>query len=695
MPYKFQLTWKTPDGSTNPQGQFWCVLKCQRCTATTANNGRRCSRTTCIGAPYCWSHLRSVGHLRIKPSTIPGGGKGLYVDSSRLRNPVFKTGDLIVPYYGEVITEAELDRRYGTGDHVTGPYAANDSESGVIEDAACVRGIGSLANGSVNGSPPPNAELRIIPNRNALGLFALEDLNNGTEVIWDYGDDYRLDEPHVVQTETFYNRPITQRQVRTNGMQSVTDNTDVNIAPTQRGNWRKNLGNSCYVASVLSMLADGLGIDMMTDTGHPLREYVSNPTRHKLNVMLQVINIQDVDGQQDAHEVFDAIMEHPTMFPRQALHDSLRVTQSYSSPQRAWPSINYRALSVPIVNGTNDVQGLVTNMLTRQHRVRIDGVNVSRLETVVTHENLVVHLIRQTNHNQKIMDFIWPSLRLQVPQGQAGGGGTRTYELKAFVAHSGHTTGSGHYICVEVRSSVLPNGFSWVVHDDDRSTEYTNPARDTILFDNRFQVYMLAYKRIHGNHVVDVDAQLRALVLQPPPPRPRRGRNNNDNEELTDMWREFGVTKADPRVSAKNPRGVPVATLGNGVEARLSSIRGAGRGLFATRRFPRGAYITRYDGKLIQRQEAEALRRRGLHTHVRALRSGGVWMVDGLHADRPGMGGASMANDARDKRLNNAELVLGYEDSRNPVMMFVYLRAIRDIGVDEEIFVSYGKGYWQ
>lgn len=725
MPYKFQLTWKTPEGSTHPQGQFWCILKCQQCMATTSS-GRRCSRTTCIGAPFCWSHLRSIGHLRIKPSSIPGGGKGLYVDSLISRDPVFKAGDLIVPYHGETITEDELNRRYGTGDHVTGPYAAMNSEMGIVEDGACVRGIGSLANGSVNGAPPPNAELRAIPNQRALGLFALEDLDNGTEVIWDYGDDYRMDEPHVVRTDSYDSRMITQRQVQLNGVRSVADNSDVNDVVAPPRHWRKNLGNSCYVTSVLSLLTDGLGINISMETGHELRDYVVRPTRQKLNALLRAVNIHDVEAQHDAHEFFVSIMHHPTMFPRQSLHDALKISHSYASPQRAWPSVNYHVLSVPVANGTDpsngkDVQGLLKHMLTRPHRMRINGNDVQRVETIATHENLVVHLIRQTNQNHKIMDFVWPSLRLQVPQGT--GGRTHTYDLKAFVAHGGATTDSGHYVCVKTESSVPPNDFLWIMHDDDRVTEYTDPAQCRVLFDNGFQVYMLAYKKTpHASqqstrtYTAAAEAQLRALVprdrhrnrsrMSPSKRRRKtRGRrsdgdhndtndSNDDSDELTDMWRAFAMSRADPRVSAKNTIGVPVATLGNGVEARPSGIRGAGRGLFATRRFPKGSYITRYDGRLIQRQEAEALRQRGLHTHVRALRTAGVWLVDGMHADRPGMGGAAMANDARDKRVNNAELVLGYEDSRNPVMMFVYLRATKDIHENDEIFASYGPGYW-
>lgn len=64
---------------------------------------------------------------------------------------------------------------------------------------------------------------------------------------------------------------------------------------------------------------------------------------------------------------------------------------------------------------------------------------------------------------------------------------------------------------------------------------------------------------------------------------------------------------------------LPPATIGDGVEVRASSIEQAGNGLFASRAFARGDFITEYDGREISHTEAQLLRAQGAHTHVRCL----------------------------------------------------------------------------
>ena len=48
----------------------------QRCTGTT-KKGQHCKQRTAKGQ-YCWNHMSSVLGLRLRTSTVPGAGLGLF-----------------------------------------------------------------------------------------------------------------------------------------------------------------------------------------------------------------------------------------------------------------------------------------------------------------------------------------------------------------------------------------------------------------------------------------------------------------------------------------------------------------------------------------------------------------------------------------------------------------------------------------
>ena len=121
-------------------------LQGRRCIGH-CTNGRRCSRRSVIGCPYCYQHLKSDQHLRIRPSTIQNARKGLFAeDSTQAPNAIlFRRDDDIIEYIGETIDRAELNRRYH---HHTAPYALQvrgDNNNPLYIDAATIRG-GSLSN---------------------------------------------------------------------------------------------------------------------------------------------------------------------------------------------------------------------------------------------------------------------------------------------------------------------------------------------------------------------------------------------------------------------------------------------------------------------------------------------------------------------------------------------------------------------
>lgn len=131
-----------------------------------------------------------------------------------------------------------------------------------------------------------------------------------------------------------------------------------------------------------------------------------------------------------------------------------------------------------------------------------------------------------------------------------------------------------------------------------------------------------------------------------------------------------------------------VATLGNGLEIKISTVSGAGMGLFALTPFERNSYITYLHGERITRKEAIELRERGLDSHVRCIHYMGD-CINGVTSKtiQHGDGCASICNDGRNSQVNNC-----YFDTRNNV---VWLRASRDIEIGEELLCSYGMNYWK
>lgn len=171
--------------------RFDCNLVCLNCTALKRNGGR-CTRRVCQGLQTCWQHLRTFKDedkgLKIQPSNIAGAGKGLFAWSKQGGDTiVFKPNEVIAPYYGDEITRAELFERYGQD---TGPYAL-EGQAGLIVDAACRRGVGSLANGS-RGSLRPNARFAdsYAGGAHRLVVRATKNIRHGQEIIIAYGAHY-------------------------------------------------------------------------------------------------------------------------------------------------------------------------------------------------------------------------------------------------------------------------------------------------------------------------------------------------------------------------------------------------------------------------------------------------------------------------------------------------------------------------
>ena len=131
MPYRY----RHQNVTTSPSTVFECDLTCNRCVATSAS-GNPCRRVTCMWLPCCWQHSRLLLGVHPGPSRVIPGSTGLFASRS------FAPGEMIAPYGGDVLTNTEVARRYGTGELSIGPYLLGNV------DSACRRYIASASNGA-------------------------------------------------------------------------------------------------------------------------------------------------------------------------------------------------------------------------------------------------------------------------------------------------------------------------------------------------------------------------------------------------------------------------------------------------------------------------------------------------------------------------------------------------------------------
>jgi len=179
----------TPDGN-----DFDAPLETRRCTANS-KAGNRCKNRVTIGLSTCWQHTLSQKFLQVKTSTIPNAGDGLFAR----RGPeddrsivVFKPGEVVCQYNGEVTSQEILEERYSRN---TAPYGV-ELRAGRKEDGALFRGIGTLINHN-----PRKQNCRIAVNRsNKAQIICLRTVRNGSELFVSYGRSYRFNED--VETST-------------------------------------------------------------------------------------------------------------------------------------------------------------------------------------------------------------------------------------------------------------------------------------------------------------------------------------------------------------------------------------------------------------------------------------------------------------------------------------------------------------
>ena len=151
-----------------------------------------CNKIITIGLPYCSNHMQQNKKLIIKQiNEIKGKGVFVYDHLKNNNDIVFYKNQIIVDYNGETYNNDELINRYGD---YTGPYAVNKFEKkNKLEkeyiDCALHRYIGGMINCSDKYTNP---NVKLINCGEILCFVALYDLYNHTELVFDYGNEYKM-----------------------------------------------------------------------------------------------------------------------------------------------------------------------------------------------------------------------------------------------------------------------------------------------------------------------------------------------------------------------------------------------------------------------------------------------------------------------------------------------------------------------
>jgi hypothetical protein len=251
MPHYFHFKSSLPLGERN-----WCVeLVKRKCKE------EECKNEITIGGPYCHAHTKKYYGVEIFMS--PGKGRGLR--ATRL----LREGKQI-PYCGEMTTEELTDWRYGSqanNQYGIGGFS-NNSGSIPIEDAARVRGIGSLCNHNEDG----NCFLKLKGKQGYMGgQYAVvevnQDIPKGTELEVDYGHEYLLHQPGVENytTEDVSTPPAMlinwldpkPEFLRQQALQSVNDEITSKNAETRYADTLRNGGVDPSTTTRKVMTSDG------------------------------------------------------------------------------------------------------------------------------------------------------------------------------------------------------------------------------------------------------------------------------------------------------------------------------------------------------------------------------------------------------------------------------------------------------
>ena len=182
-----------------------CVLETHQCAWHAG-----CRRQVTIGLDLCWQHCRKQYGVKVAPSSL--GGRGLFAVRDVAR------GASICPYGGRLLTTQEAEQLY-PGDTLA-PYMEQIS-SRAYRDAACVRGVGAMANGT-RRKADSNAETYVREGRMPW-LRAHKRIRAGDEILNHYGPEYFAGDT-IHTSVTRYHRPMLKKSAHTEAPKNISAN---------------------------------------------------------------------------------------------------------------------------------------------------------------------------------------------------------------------------------------------------------------------------------------------------------------------------------------------------------------------------------------------------------------------------------------------------------------------------------------
>jgi hypothetical protein len=193
--------------------------------------------------------------------------------------------------------------------------------------------------------------------------------------------------------------------------------------------------------------------------------------------------------------------------------------------------------------------------------------------------------------------------------------------------------------------------------------------------------YCVICKSGRGTHFRAVPRHLRAFVRDARVPAAKKCRANQCcNKCRVSLGHTSTTSVVLPTTTAYGP----------------STLRGAGKGLFATRHVAKGAFVTKYGGRRVLKDDARKWQPLRMQAFLKSI-SQSRWAIDGrVGFDRETERGryinqapvgvrANVRFAEMSKRRTRREME---EDQRDRVQIGIF--ATRDIATGEELFISYG-----
>lgn len=157
-----------------PKGQI--DMGSQRCVADTKAGGQ-CKANTRHGE-YCWMHLAQLHGARIKKSTIPDGGKGLFAARD------YKKNEVIARYTGDLVS-TDTDNGYQGS-----KYVLELTQTVAIDAARTNTAEGRMINDARGSGHRNNARFSANQANKTAVLRAERNIKKGEEFFCSYGSSY-------------------------------------------------------------------------------------------------------------------------------------------------------------------------------------------------------------------------------------------------------------------------------------------------------------------------------------------------------------------------------------------------------------------------------------------------------------------------------------------------------------------------